>query len=102
MPGLVGGFFRRGHSVDVYSTQIRTDHLSRHRNGSRLSNAIKVNEPWSGGIAKRGKNRDSFKYFTTLPCLVILLSLAKANLHFKNGSPTNNLLSTRLKSPQKR
>jgi heme/copper-type cytochrome/quinol oxidase subunit 1 len=47
MPGLVGGFFRRGHSVDVYSTQIRTDHLSRHRNGSRLNNAIKVNEPWS-------------------------------------------------------
>jgi hypothetical protein len=47
MPGLVGGFFRRGHSVDVYSTQIRTDHLSRHRNGSRLNNAIKANEPWS-------------------------------------------------------
>ena len=32
---------------------------------------------------------------------MILLSLAKANLHFKNGSPTNNLLSTRLKSHQK-
>jgi len=32
---------------------------------------------------------------------VILLSLAKANLHFKNGSPTNNLLSTRLKSHKK-
>jgi len=29
---------------------------------------------------------------------VILLSLAKANLYFKNGSPTNNLLSIRLKS----
>jgi hypothetical protein len=32
---------------------------------------------------------------------VILLSIAKANLHFKNGSPTNNLLSTRLKSQKK-
>lgn len=32
---------------------------------------------------------------------MILLSLAKANLHFKNGSPTNNLLSTRLKSHKK-
>jgi hypothetical protein len=32
---------------------------------------------------------------------VILLSLAKANLHFKNGSPTNELLSIRTKSPQK-
>jgi hypothetical protein len=47
MPGMVGGFFRRGQSVDVYSTQICTDHLSRHRNGSRLNNAIKVNEPRS-------------------------------------------------------
>lgn len=32
---------------------------------------------------------------------MILLSLAKANLHFKNGSATNNHLSTRLKSPKK-
>lgn len=32
---------------------------------------------------------------------MILLSLAKANLHFKNGTPTNNLLSTRLKSHKK-
>jgi hypothetical protein len=32
---------------------------------------------------------------------VILLSLAKANLHFKNGSPTNNPLSTGLKSHKK-
>ena len=31
---------------------------------------------------------------------MILLSLAKANLQFKNGSATNNLLSTRLKSPK--
>jgi len=46
MPGLVGGFFRRGHSVDVYSTQICTDHLYSYRNGSRLNNAIKANEPW--------------------------------------------------------
>jgi RNA-directed DNA polymerase len=30
-----------------------------------------------------------------------LFSLAKANLHFKNGSTTNNLLSTRLKSQKK-
>jgi hypothetical protein len=32
---------------------------------------------------------------------VILLSLAQANLHFKNGSPTNELLSIRTKFPQK-
>jgi RNA-directed DNA polymerase len=32
---------------------------------------------------------------------VKILSLAKANLHFKNGSTTNNLLSTRLKSQKK-
>lgn len=32
---------------------------------------------------------------------MILLSLAKANLHFKNGSPTNEVLSIRTKSPQK-
>lgn len=32
---------------------------------------------------------------------MILLSLAKANLHFKNGSPTNDLLSIRSKSPKK-
>ena len=32
---------------------------------------------------------------------MILLSLAKANLHFKNGSPTNDLLSIRSKSHKK-
>lgn len=32
---------------------------------------------------------------------MILLSLAKANLHFKNGSPTNDLLSFRSKSHKK-
>lgn len=32
---------------------------------------------------------------------MILLSLAKANLHFKNGSPTNDLLSLRSKSHKK-
>jgi len=32
---------------------------------------------------------------------VILLSLVKANLHFKNGSPTNDLLSFRSKSHKK-
>jgi len=60
------------------------------RKGSKLNNAIKVNEPWSWGIAKRGKNRDSFKYFTILPCLVKLLrlSLAKANLQFKKWTIT--------------
>ena len=94
MPGLVGGFFRRGHSVDVYSTQICTDHLYSYRNGSRLNNAIKANEPWLWGIAKWGKNRDRFiKYFNTLPCLEIQLSSTKVNLYFKNGTATINLLS---------
>lgn len=93
MPPPDAGFFRRGQTIGVFSAQIFTDHLSNDRKRSRLNNAIKFNEAWLWGIAKWETNSDSFKYLITIPRLVIILSLTKVNLYFKNGSPTNNLLS---------
>lgn len=92
MPALIGGFFRRGQTLNVQQAHICSDHSPIGVNGLGLNNAVKSNEVWLWGIAKWEKNRSSI-YSSTLPeCQEVIISLTKVNLHFKDGSTIPNQL----------
>ncbi len=92
MPGLVGGFFRRGQAADMLNTaSIYTDYLFNNRNGSRLNTVVPSNEVGLWGSTKWEKSKGRI-CLSTLPCLAYSKCLTWVNYHFKIGSPTNNQL----------
>ncbi len=85
---LFAGFFRHGQSSnELEETQFR---YALFANVPRLSNVLQSNESVIWGIVKWVKSIGGIPRIlclSSLPCLVIDLSTAKAKLHFKNGSP---------------